>query len=376
MKICIIGAFPEKEKEVRGGVANVILYLATALVQHGHCIHIITTGKSEKSYKYTAGFVVHVIKIPSIIPRYISNMTMVNRKIIRKIEGIKPDICHFHGSAIYMMGCKAPSVLTLHGVNELDLKASGKSWFKAKITKHLEGFFRKKAKNIILINNYLEEVIGGDLLGRKWTIENPVSNIFFDVERDPKSVIFYAGMLSKRKNILLLLKAFKMIVDKGHDVRLKLAGPERESDYLEMCKSYIKENKLDNRIDFIGELNSQEIASELSHAICSVLVSKQETAPLFIGESMAAGVPVVAVNVGGVRYLIRDKVTGIIASSHDEESIADSISYVLEDESRRNIMGENAKEEAFERFNVESIAQKTIKVYESIINTESGLHVG
>ncbi|MBV5330059.1 MAG: glycosyltransferase, partial [Chlorobium sp.] len=101
MKICLIGVFPENMGDVKGGVANVILYLAQSLSKRGNEVHIITTGMTDRTVLDWDNFTVHVIKPPSHIPRVLTNPTFVRKRIHEKIMHLDPDFCHFHGSASY-----------------------------------------------------------------------------------------------------------------------------------------------------------------------------------------------------------------------------------------------------------------------------------
>lgn len=373
MKICMIGVFPEKLGEVKGGVANVILYLAQSLAAKGHELHIISAGAKDKTVSDWPEFTVHFVKIPRFIPRVFANATLIRRAIQRKINSIDPDICHFHGSATYMLGYRRPCVLTLHGVPEIDVRYGGGRYapMKSFVLSILEGYSRRKVKYFIIINKYLIDVIGSHVMGRTRVIENPIAPNFYLLKSVPKGHIFYAGMISKRKNILGLLQAFKIVHDLESEARLRIAGPVRDHDYMQKCQAYINANKLHNHVDFLGNFNQQQVANELKSATCSILASFQETAPLFIGESMSAGVPVVATNVGGNRYMIEHGKTGYITDVHDHQMMADAVLSLLQDSALTESMGNAAKQAAIERFHIETVVDKTLSVYAQVIDDMS-----
>ena len=94
MKICLIGVFPEYPTEIKGGVANVIFYLARSLKSQGHRVQIISTGPEDKKAIGWEEFEVYIVKAPLHMPRILTNATIVRQKIHAIIRKIKPDICH------------------------------------------------------------------------------------------------------------------------------------------------------------------------------------------------------------------------------------------------------------------------------------------
>ncbi len=73
-------------------------------------------------------------------------------------------------------------------------------------------------------------------------------------------------------------------------------------------------------------------------------------------EAMAAGLPVVASDVGGVRESVFPGQTGILVSPRDSDALAGAISRLLLDPVRRNTMGEAGRQLVRERFSMDSQA--------------------
>ena len=146
--------------------------------------------------------------------KMLNDLNQSKQKIQKKISSLKPDICHFHGTSTYMLGYKGAAILTLHGIPEKDASfTSGNlTFFKSLSQSIVEGYCRKKANHIIIISKYITDILNEDINGKTWLIENPVSPEFFSLKIQPTKVIFFAGMVSKRKNVLGLLKAFKKAV--------------------------------------------------------------------------------------------------------------------------------------------------------------------
>ena len=97
------------------------------------------------------------------------------------------------------------------------------------------------------------------------------------------------------------------------------------------------------------------------------LPSNQETAPLVISEAMASGKPVVASNICGIPYMIRDSETGFLFDPDDAYELSEKISKIMTDEKLRIRMGKNARSDALKRWHPDIIAEKTYKLYEDIL---------
>ena len=78
-----------------------------------------------------------------------------------------------------------------------------------------------------------------------------------------------------------------------------------------------------------------------------VLTSLNEGLPVAIIEGMAAAKPVVAFDVGGVRDLIQDNVTGILLPFGDVQKLADSITHLLKNPGESERLGQNARRRAY-----------------------------
>jgi D-inositol-3-phosphate glycosyltransferase len=83
-------------------------------------------------------------------------------------------------------------------------------------------------------------------------------------------------------------------------------------------------------------------------------------------EAMACGVPVVGSRVGGLAVTVRDGVTGLLVPEGDAGALADSITGLLADESRRTRLGGEAAEWA-RRFGWPCVAHAVIELYGELV---------
>jgi len=100
-----------------------------------------------------------------------------------------------------------------------------------------------------------------------------------------------------------------------------------------------------------------------------VLSSTAEGFANAILEYMAAGLPVVATDVGGVREAIVERETGYVVPSGDDAKMAERIIQVLSDEQNARAMGERGKSIVAEKFSCDRHLQNTLELYDELLST-------
>jgi len=81
-------------------------------------------------------------------------------------------------------------------------------------------------------------------------------------------------------------------------------------------------------------------------------------------EGMAAGVPVVAADVGGLAEIVERDRTGVTVYARNPESIAWGVKRVLSDSRYSERLIQNAKKKVEEVYSWEAVAKRTVEVYE------------
>lgn len=96
-------------------------------------------------------------------------------------------------------------------------------------------------------------------------------------------------------------------------------------------------------------------------------VPRSEGMPTAILEAMACGLPVVSTDVGAVRELIDDGVTGFVVPPEDPRAVADSVLRLLRDPQLAAEMGGAGRRRARERFDLETLADLHARAYEAAL---------
>ena len=97
------------------------------------------------------------------------------------------------------------------------------------------------------------------------------------------------------------------------------------------------------------------------------MTSLSEAASLSILEAMMCGVPVLATNVGGNPELVTDGKTGYLVESGLAQGLAEAMVKVLSDKTLAQMLGENAKADALEKFSFSTMVEKYKKIYRDLL---------
>jgi hypothetical protein len=108
---------------------------------------------------------------------------------------------------------------------------------------------------------------------------------------------------------------------------------------------------------------STALVRDLEHAALFVYITHSEGLGSAALLAMAAGVPVVASNVGGLPEIVQNEITGIL-TENDKPAIVRAIRQAL---ARREILAENARKTVEQRFTTSVMLKNTISVYERVL---------
>jgi len=315
------------------------------------------------------------------------------RKIIKKINSIKPDIVHLHWinkGLIHiedMAKIEAPIVWSLHdmwpfsGGWHYDPPLAKNSMHK--LDKSIEQRKQKtysKISNLHLVapSKWIEDCASKSTLLRNRTIKrlpNPlntkifkpidkgVSRSLWNLPAAKKLVLFGAmGATSDpRKGFDLLNKAFQQI--KRDDLELVIFGastPKVPPD-------------LGNKINYVGTLSDDVSLVSLYNSVDVMIVpSRQEAFGQTASEAMACGTPVVAFAQTGLLDIVDHKMNGYLAQPNDIQDLAAGIEWILDNDSYAEL-SINAREKAMREFDADALAKKFILYYEHILSSNIAL---
>lgn len=376
-KILMIGPYPRHEGKIGGGVEAVTYYLSEGLASRGDLdVYVLTCISGLRSVERRESPAGAQVSCLPMMERFgcMTFFAVDRARIVAAIRRIQPDLIHVHTQTLYPFAALErgyPSVLTPHGVffKEIELvKGFGKR-LQARLGSLYERNALRRARHIILLNQYLARTFGGLLGSAKiHYIDNPIDDKFFDLPNDAQpGEILFIGVLIERKGLLHLVDAASILKARGADFRVKVVGPVRDADYFSRVKSRVAECGLQDRFDFLGMVSEEEVMRRYSSCSILVLPSFEETAPMAISQAQAAGKPVVASSVGGIPEMIEEDVTGYTVPFGDALGLADRIGRLLAHPDRAARMGATAKGIAEQRYRRSAVVEKTLAVYDEVL---------
>lgn len=113
--------------------------------------------------------------------------------------------------------------------------------------------------------------------------------------------------------------------------------------------------------------DTESLAMLYSAADVMVVPSRYEGFGQTVTESMACGTPVVAFDATGPSDTVDHRETGYLATPYEAEDLATGIEWILEDDDRRDELGNTARERTVERYRYTSIAAEYLDLYRSLL---------
>ncbi len=180
-------------------------------------------------------------------------------------------------------------------------------------------------------------------------------------------VLVTVARLVPEKGINYLLEAMTSILVEQPRAVLLLVGDGPVRGELEELAQKLG---VQDSVRFLG--NRQDVARLLCGADLFCLPSLIEGLPLSIAEAMAASLPVVATEVGGVPEIVLEGITGCLASPCNPPHLALKILRLLEWPEKMRQMGEAGRKRALNHFSIEQMTSH----FEALYNAGCDCHVG
>jgi glycosyltransferase involved in cell wall biosynthesis len=187
----------------------------------------------------------------------------------------------------------------------------------------------------------------------------------YNLERDIR-IVGNTSAISDQKDYPTFIGVVEEVLNRGiPNVQFFIVGdgPDRES-----VENLVKERGLEHKVILTGFVtNIQEVLPSLD---IFLFTSKTEGLGTSILDAMAAGVPIVTTNAGGIPEMITHGKNGLMYDVKDVSSLADGLIEVLNNPER----GKQLAVEAFETvedFSKEKTARRTVEVYREILENKS-----
>ena len=285
-------------------------------------------------------------------------------------SGWKPDIVQVNVNgrnalfALYLYKkYNIPYIIVEHWTGYLPLSFQLRSPLKRFVFR----FGAKYAQRIMPVSANLGEAMQNcGLKGNYEVLNNVVDDFFYTVPRDTQSDVINTLHVScfdeEHKNVCGILRVFaRMKHNYPRQLRLTLVGTGKD---FALAVAYARTLGLEEGEDviFTGEQPPIEVAKFMSQADLFVLFSNKENAPVVISESLAAGVPVLSSDVGGIKEMITPE-SGRLIRAKDETALEKEWTDMLKNLDKYN--AETIRESA-RKYSFNAVGERLIIVYNEV----------
>jgi glycosyltransferase involved in cell wall biosynthesis len=180
--------------------------------------------------------------------------------------------------------------------------------------------------------------------------------------------ILTIARLTAKKGLPTVLRALKLLTDKGLSINHVLIG---DGDDRDMILALVNELGLTSVTRWLGAQPHHEVLEHYRHADLFVLGCEvasngdRDGIPNVLLESMAVGVPVVATDISAIPELVESGVSGLLVPPRKPERLAEAMQRMLTDRELRNRIIPAARQTVVKGFDNRRLIQDLAQVYRS-----------
>ncbi|KKQ91491.1 MAG: Glycosyl transferase, group 1 [Candidatus Woesebacteria bacterium GW2011_GWB1_39_10] len=177
-----------------------------------------------------------------------------------------------------------------------------------------------------------------------------------------KIKLLCAGVFSKRKGQIYLLKAMVSLVKKHPNLELTLIGG---GDQDNIYRDFVSKNKLEKYVKFTGQISYSDylLSFQGQHIFC--LPTLSDTSPYVILEAMAFGLPIVATDIGSIREMVGK--AGIIVKPEDVKPLETALTDMINNPKLRLQMSKYGIQRIQKYFTWDKISEQWVNEYNNLL---------
>lgn len=327
----------------------------------GHDVRVVSFRRAELS-----GVQVHSFSWGNSLGkmRYLFYLIAIRRLV----HHLQPDILHAHHATSYGLAgalCNwHPYLIHTWGRDVLDFP-------RYRIYRALVSFNLRQADLITCTSQVMAQAVE-----RMAQPKTPIHVVPFGVDLThfrprpyPKSpteplVIGVVKSLEKLYGIEYLLQAFVSLCSQNGDLRLLIVGDGTQRSALESLAS---ELEIAESTRFVGRIPHDQVIRYLHKMDIFVVPSLQESFGVAAVEAAAAGLPVLASNVGGLPEVVVDGKTGFLVPPADVEALSGRLSQLIADSALRQRMGQAGRDFIKAHYDWQVNAAQMESLYQSLV---------
>jgi glycogen(starch) synthase len=390
----------EYPPKVVGGMGKHVAELTPALVRAGVEVHLITpqvpdsqAGRRSSDPEVTEdGVVVHRVPLAGDSDNIYQQACQANEVMQAQAralqgDGHRFDLIHAHDWLVVFAAhalkheFHIPLIATIHATergrarggtlqSSLQRDIHGAEWWLVyeawrvitcshHMALEVQSFFRAPPEKVDVIPNGVNPYQDG-----QWN-EADVADCRARHGASDGPIVFAVGRLVHEKGFHLLIEAMPIVLSEFPNTQFVIAGQGPEAWHLEQ---YAEELGVADHVTFPGFISDEERDCLYHVAACAVFPSLYEPFGIVALEAMAAGCPVVVTEVGGLREVVRHSKTGVTVYPDDAGSLAWGMLHTLRNPALAAARAEEAQRVVRHEFNWDTIAARTVAVYQRVLD--------
>ncbi|MBX7159541.1 MAG: glycosyltransferase family 4 protein [Acidimicrobiia bacterium] len=371
-----------------GGLGRHVDRLTEALTAEGHDVFVLTRDAPETPFEEVRNRI-HVHRVPEYPPQVpfedlVSWVLQFNLGLVEVgvplLHQKQVDVIHAHDWLVAYAACtlhnifKVPLVSTIHATEY----GRHQGWLPGDMNRlihQVEWWLTYMSRRVVTCSTYMRDQVERifELPHHKMdVVPNGVALRMGDgageaAPADP--VVLFAGRLEYEKGVQTLIAAAPAIVARHPRARFEIAG---DGTYGAELRRLVAESPLAGRFTFHGFVDDVEMPSLYRRASVVVAPSIYEPFGIVALEAMAAKVPVIVGDTGGLRELVADGENGLCVRPEDAGHLADLVDSVLSDPGLADRLVAGGSRDSVSR-SWRAIARRTAGIYEKSIDEEREL---
>lgn len=352
-----------------GGIERYEYNLARQLHKNGVRVIIVTTRYEKKLQPIEEIQDAKIYRLP-IYPIFSNRYPIIKknkeyRDLMGKLEKEHIDYCILNtrfqltsligakfAKKYHIQGC-----IVEHGTSHFTVYNKILDFF-GHIYEHLlTNYIKKYVKNFYGVSKACCNWLKHYQIEAKGVLYNAIDTKEYDLYKNmihksnDKIKILYAGRLLKDKGILLLVEAFKELLNRFKNIELVIAGDGPLGETLEEEKN----------IKLLGKLNHEELMKEYANAEIFVNPSYSEGLPTTVLEAGLMKCAVLATDVGGTSEIIKDKEEGLLCKPEISD-IIEKLEILIKDQELRDKLSKNIHMKVKQQFSWDNTAKSILDI--------------